>query len=158
MNPVHRDPHGGRGSGADAGSEVSVSVEIAPAADGLPAVFEAVEEFGEGAEWSMEFVLRAQLVLEEMMLNVMKHSGATDPVIMRLASRPNEARFEIIDNGAPFDPTEAPAPPETDASSLMDVAIGGLGIHLVRSMVREMSYRREAGANHLTLVLSLPEV
>ena len=39
----------------------------------------------------------------------------------------------------------------------MDMAIGGLGIHLVRSMVQDMLYRRENDANGLTLVLALSE-
>ncbi len=157
MSPVHEDSHSGPKSGADTFREASVSVDIPADADELPAVFEAVEEFGDRVGWSMQFVLQAQLVLEEMMLNVMTHSGATEAVVMTLTSRLTEAEFEIVDNGVPFDPTDAPAPPGQDASSLMDMAIGGLGIHLVRSMVREMRYRRENGANHLTLVLALSD-
>ena len=157
MIPAHEDSHGGHGGGADTCRDVSVSVELPADVDELPAVFEAVEEFGERAGWSMAFVLQAQLVLEEMMLNVMHHSGATDPVIMQLASRRGEAEFRIIDNGMPFDPTQGPTLPEQDSSSLMDMAIGGLGIHLVRSMVQDMRYRREDGINHLTLVLALSD-
>ena len=156
MEPGNEQSQGGYAVSTDA-RETSVSVEIPPDPDELPAVFDASEEFGERVGWSMQFVMQAQLVLEEMMLNVMTHSGATDPVVMRLTSRPKEAEFEIIDNGVPFDPTEVPAPPEQDASSLMDMAIGGLGIHLVRSMVQDMRYRREADANRLTLVLAVPD-
>lgn len=157
MKPVHEHSRGGHSGGPDTCSEISVSVVLPPDADELPTVFEAVEEFGEKAGWPMQFVLQAQLVLEEMVLNVMNHSGATEPVVMRLASRRGEAGFEIIDNGVPFDPTEAPSPPDSDGTSLMDMAIGGLGIHLVRSMVQDMRYRREQGANHLTLVMALPQ-
>lgn len=157
MSPAHEDSHGSHCSGADTGCEVSVSVELPADADELPGVFEAVEEFGERAGWSMPFVLQAQLVLEEMMLNVMTHSGATEPVVMRLISRRTEAEFQLIDNGVPFDPTQAPTPPETDSSSLMDMKIGGLGIHLVRSMVQDMRYRRHDDVNHLTLVLALSD-
>lgn len=157
MGPGNEQSQGGYTGGARTSREVSVSVEIPPDPDQLPAVFEAVEVFGERVGWSMPFVMQAQLVLEEMMLNVMTHSGATDPVIMRLTSRGGEAEFEIIDNGMPFDPTEVPAPPEQDASSLMDMAIGGLGIHLVRSMVRDMRHRRADNANHLTLMLAVSD-
>ncbi len=157
MNPGHEQDRGSLRSGSFTGGECSVSVEILPEDDQLPAVFEVIEEFGERAGWSMEFVLRAQLILEEMVLNVMNHSGATDPMVMRLMSGERKAAFEIIDRGIPFDPTQAPTPPERDASSLEDMAIGGLGIHLVRSMVQEMRYRRAGSANHLTLVLSLPD-
>lgn len=157
MGPGNEQSQSSYPGGADTSLQVTVSVEIPPDPDELPAVFEASEEFGERVGWSMAFVLQAQLVLEEMMLNVMTHSGATDPVVMRLTSRPNQAEFEIIDNGMPFDPTEVAAPEEQDASSLMDMAIGGLGIHLVRSMVQDMRYRREDDANHLTLVLPLSD-
>lgn len=156
MSPAHQDSHGSHSSGADS-CEVSASLELPADADELPAVFEAVEEFGERAAWPMPFVLQAQLVLEEMMLNVMTHSGATDPVVVNMTSRGTEVEFHIIDNGVPFDPTEAPTPPETDSLSVMDMAIGGLGIHLVRSMVQDMRYRRHNDANHLALVLALSD-
>jgi anti-sigma regulatory factor (Ser/Thr protein kinase) len=153
MKPGNKESQGGRHAQADNCCQESVSVEIPPDPDELPAVFEAVEDFGESVGWSMPFVMQAQLVLEEMMLNVMTHSGATEPVKMRLTSRGSEAEFEIVDNGKPFDPTIASAPPEHDASSLMDMAVGGLGIHLVRSMVQDMRYQRENDSNRLTLLL-----
>lgn len=147
----------GQNGNTDTFVEVSVSVEVPPDPEQLPAMFEAIEEFGDRVGWSMEFGLQAQLVLEEMVLNVMTHSGATDPMVMRLTSRRNEAEFEIIDTGMPFDPTKVSSPPEGEVSSLADVAIGGLGIHLVRSMVQDMHYRRVNDANHLTLVLAIPD-
>ena len=155
MDPGHEHAHHGHQSGSVAQWEAATSVEVPPDADHLPAVFEAIETFGETAGWSMAFGLQAQLVLEEIVLNVMNHSGATDPLVMSLMSGVDEAVFKIVDRGTPFDPTKAAAPPERDASSLADMAIGGLGIHLVRSMVKEMRYRRESGANHLTLVMDL---
>lgn len=156
MDSAHEDAPQGHPSGSVTHWKASTVVEVPPEPEHLPDVFEAVEEFGERAGWPMAFGLSAQLVLEEMMLNVMNHSGATDPVSMRLMSGRDEAVFEIIDRGVPFDPTEAPAPPETDSSSLAEMAIGGLGIHLVRSMVKEMRYRRDGDVNRLTLVLELP--
>lgn len=133
--------------------EVSQSVLLAPDPDDLPILFAAIEEFGDRAEWPMDFALKVQLVLEEMVLNVMNHSGTAQPMVLRMMSKGSKAAFEIIDRGVPFDPTEVVAPPELDADSLQDMAVGGLGIHLVHSMTEEMSYRRSEGANHLTLVL-----
>ena len=45
----------------------------------------------------------------------------------------------------PFNPLELPRP-DTD-SSLDDRAIGGLGIHFVRTLMNDMTYRREGGRN-----------
>ena len=57
----------------------------------------------------------------------------------------------IADDGRPFDPlTEAPEPDLE--SAIEDRPIGGLGVHLVRTMMDEVRYRREEGKNRLTLV------
>ncbi|MDE2993123.1 MAG: ATP-binding protein [Chloroflexota bacterium] len=44
---------------------------------------------------------------------------------------------------------DAPAP--DTAASLEERSVGGLGIHLVRTMMDELHYRREQGRNYLTL-------
>lgn len=157
MDPGAADVPAGRQAGSFAHWDVSESVELVPDPDDLPKLFEAIETFGDRAGWPMDFALRVQLVLEEMVLNVMNHSGASEPAVLKMMSNEDDAAFEIIDRGVAFDPTEVAAPPERDASSLESMAVGGLGIHLVRSMTKEMSYRRADGANHLTLVLARSE-
>ena len=56
-----------------------------------------------------------------------------------------------MDNGRPFDPLNDAPEPDLD-SGVADRAVGGLGVHLVRTMMDEMRYRRDRGRNHLTLV------
>ena len=41
--------------------------------------------------------------------------------------------------------------PDLEAS-VEERKVGGLGIHLVRTMMDQVNYRREQGRNHLTLV------
>lgn len=56
---------------------------------------------------------------------------------------------EIIDDGRPFDPTEAADP---DLSKYLEARDpGGLGILLMRRMVDRLSYRRGEGKNILRL-------
>jgi len=59
--------------------------------------------------------------------------------------------IEMVDDGKPFDPlTDAPVP---DVNAPMEERpIGGLGVFLVRKLMDELTYRREEGRNHLTLV------
>jgi len=55
----------------------------------------------------------------------------------------------VIDNGHPFDPTAAPEP---DLSLPLERRRpGGLGIHLMRSMMDRVHYRRSDGSNILRL-------
>lgn len=53
----------------------------------------------------------------------------------------------IEDDGRPFDPLQV-SPPEIPAS-LEDAPIGGLGIHLIRTMADEVRYERQGGRNRL---------
>lgn len=62
-------------------------------------------------------------------------------------------RVTITDNGPPFDPL-AFASPDT-ALSVEDRQIGGLGIHLARRMMDEVSYHRSDGQNVVVLVKRL---
>jgi anti-sigma regulatory factor (Ser/Thr protein kinase) len=53
----------------------------------------------------------------------------------------------IEDNGAAFDPTEAPDPEVN--RSLEDMPIGGLGIHLVRELTDGFDYQRINDCNQV---------
>ena len=57
--------------------------------------------------------------------------------------------IELIDDANPFNPLEAETP-ATDAP-LEDRPIGGLGIHLARSVLTSLDYSREGSHNHLTM-------
>ena len=48
--------------------------------------------------------------------------------------------IEIVDDGPRFDPLEDAPLPDPDAP-LEDRPVGGLGVHLVRTMMDEMTYR-----------------
>jgi anti-sigma regulatory factor (Ser/Thr protein kinase) len=55
----------------------------------------------------------------------------------------------ITDTGIPFNPFDAP-PPDL-SSNLAERPIGGLGIHLVRSLMNSVEYVREGGENRVRL-------
>jgi serine/threonine-protein kinase RsbW len=104
------------------------------------------------------FVL--ELAAEEMALNVMKHAfDATGRHTFEVDLRVQDGAMvlRIEDGGRPFDPLAAPAP--SLSASLDDRKVGGLGIHLVRRMVPDLSYQRRDGRNVLTLrvPLDLPD-
>jgi serine/threonine-protein kinase RsbW len=79
--------------------------------------------------------------------------GAHGEIAVRLCRRPGSVVLEVEDDGAPFDPLQA-APPDLTLP-LADRPIGGLGIHLIRNLMDEMSYARRDGRNILKLVKNL---
>src|SRR3546814_5979844 len=62
--------------------------------------------------------------------------------------------LQFSDDGAPFDPT-ATAAPNLDAD-IDDRPIGGLGLHLIKQLAEEISYRRDGGFNLLKVILRIP--
>ncbi len=112
----------------------------------------AVEEFAERESWAPEVVFSVNLVLEELVINVMTHGSHEGLAEIEVAVTSSEdlVSIRLSDNGVAFDPlTDAPQPEVT--GSVEDRHVGGLGVHLVRTMMDNVSYRRERGRNLLTM-------
>ncbi len=99
----------------------------------------------------MQFDLN--LVLEELFINSVKHGGCAgmeDAVQVRLQLLSSGVQIEFADRGASYNPLSAPVP-DVEAS-LEDRGVGGLGVHLVRQIGRDLEYRRVDGWNRLTML------
>ncbi len=123
--------------------------------DELGRITDAVDDLGSKEDWSTDLLFRVHLVLEELVLNIIDYGfddGRDDHELeVVLVSDDDSLTIDITDDGLPFDPTEDAKKPDVNAP-LEDRPIGGLGVHLVRTMMDEMTYRREDDKNHLTLV------
>lgn len=97
---------------------------------------------------SDEALYSTRLVLEELLMNVVRHSGATR-VRVRAQWRTNGGWLQIEDDGVPFDPTEAP--PISIEGSIPPV--GGRGIALVRRTALHLSYERTNDANRVVVIV-----
>ena len=73
---------------------------------------------------------------------------------MQIAIGDRDITLSFRDDGAPFDPLAHPSP-DLEAD-LEDRDIGGLGVHLVRTLADEITYVREARHNLLRVVLLRP--
>jgi anti-sigma regulatory factor (Ser/Thr protein kinase) len=101
-------------------------------------------------------VLDLRLVAEEVLTNVAKYGyddARAHSVRVRLRLAATTVRLEFEDDGRPFDPLAAP-PPDLDTDN-GDRSIGGLGIHLFRSLVDGAEYSRVKGLNVLILTKRL---
>jgi anti-sigma regulatory factor (Ser/Thr protein kinase) len=90
-------------------------------------------------------------VAEEVLTNVANHGDAVAAREARigLSLGFGEVSLQFTDEGRPFDPLAAP-PPDLEAPAA-ERPIGGLGIHLVRSLVDAIAYARVGSQNVLTV-------
>jgi serine/threonine-protein kinase RsbW len=112
-------------------------------------------EFGQGHGIPEETLFRVHLALDEVLVNVIRYGyeDEEDHEIQLVATwDDSRLKIEVQDDGKPFNPLEAPEPDIDE--SLEERKVGGLGIHLVRNMMDELSYRRELDSNILTLITS----
>lgn len=114
----------------------------------------AVEQFGDENQLPQPTVFVINLALDELITNAVTHGrfDVSDPTIdIHLKADGNIVTLIMEDNGSPFDPT-AQDPDDVDTtSSLEDRAVGGLGLHLVKTFAHDMSYEFVDGRNRLTV-------
>ena len=124
-------------------------------ADNLQYIQGTVEELGQREAWPDSLTFKVNLVLEELGLNILSYGGeATDrgpEIVIVLKSEDASLTIEVSDDGQPFNPLEDALEPDIDGL-LDDRSIGGLGVHLVRTLMDDLSYQRTAGKNHLKMV------
>jgi anti-sigma regulatory factor (Ser/Thr protein kinase) len=109
-----------------------------------------LEELAERDNWPPDLVFKLNLVLEELGVNIVNYSGATGDIEILLVSDAERVTVEISDDGRPFNPLVDLETPDISAP-LGDRPIGGLGVHLVRTMMDEMRYSREDGKNKIAM-------
>lgn len=123
---------------------------------GFPGLLEAIEAHFEDREVPPGPAAQLMIALDEVISNALDHGSETASPIVEIALDVHESRVDatVIDDGKAFDPLAAP-PPDTSLS-VDDRAIGGLGIHLVRELMDDISYSREGGRNHLRFSKTFP--
>ncbi|MEX2110612.1 MAG: ATP-binding protein [Gemmatimonadaceae bacterium] len=98
------------------------------------------------------------VTLDELLTNAISHgTAAVDASLLTVEVELDLERLTVTltNDGSPFDPFGQPAPDTT--LSVDDRPIGGLGIHIVRELMDEVSYERRDGHNVVVLVKQLVE-
>ncbi len=132
--------------------ELRLANDLAALAD----VAERVEAFGAEQRLPANVVNAVNVVLDEAVSNAINHgyeAGARGEIVVRLRCRPDGVLVEVEDDGRAFDPLQVPPPDLT--LPLEQRPIGGLGIHLIRNLMDEVSYARVRGRNVLKMAKHL---
>ncbi len=111
-------------------------------------VHAAFAEFADAHALPVSIRRSVNVVLDELLNNMISYGFAErehGEVTIEFELHRNRLSVTLTDNGKPFNPFGMAAPDTT--LSVADRQIGGLGIHLVRQMMDEVSYDRRTDRN-----------
>ena len=125
--------------------------------DRLRALRDFLEGFCAEAAVAPDSCLRANLVLEELFTNTVRHGHRGDsdsPIWVTLAASGGTLNLTYEDTAPPFNPYGTPpdAPPDTTVKMRK---IGGLGVLLTRRLAASREYAYLYGRNRIRLALAL---
>ncbi|MBS9476135.1 ATP-binding protein [Ancylobacter radicis] len=118
----------------------------------------ALEFFTETCAIPPKPAYRLTLAVDEFVNNAVDYGygdGRPGEIGVHVRHLGDALELTLTDDGDPFDPFNAPPPDLT--GSLEERRIGGLGVHLVRTMADSFAYKREDGRNVVSLRLALGE-
>jgi serine/threonine-protein kinase RsbW len=113
---------------------------------------DAVDRVGVKSRIPPEALNDLQVVLDEIVSNVIKYAwpaGGAHEVRVRLTVDRAAIEVEVIDDGQPYDPRQAPAPVRPAPGHRPRP--GGLGIHIARQLVDGFEYERKEPHNRVRL-------
>jgi anti-sigma regulatory factor (Ser/Thr protein kinase) len=101
----------------------------------------------EAAGLSGDRVYALDLSIVELVTNIWRHSyrGQPGEILLELELGSRAAIVTLVDQGPAFDPLSRPA--HVKPRSLEEAQVGGLGVHLVRSLADDCRYERRDGSN-----------
>jgi anti-sigma regulatory factor (Ser/Thr protein kinase) len=135
------------------GASESAELVIENRLQDLARVSAAIDDLAARRGIPQDAAFDMNVALDEVLANLISHAYTDDAVHtihLAMIATPAALEVQVRDDGVPFDPLAAPTPDLQ--APLEDRPIGGLGIHLVRSLMNEVQYQREGGYNTLRIV------
>ena len=127
-------------------------VTLSPRLSAVRNLSRMVETFGNANQLPEPKIYIVNLALDELITNAVTYGfdGIACPKI-EITVRVTDTALVLtmVDNGTKFDPT-ADTHPDV-SSGIAERAIGGLGLHLVKTFADRLSYEFVDGRNRLTL-------
>lgn len=121
----------------------------------LAAIGEAADEITQFCETHgvpPSAIAHLNLALDEVMTNTIAYGwpeGGEHEIALTVSVSGGAVVAEVSDDGRAFDPLQVP-PPDLD-SDLESRPIGGLGVHFMKTLMDDVTYRRDGGRNILTM-------
>lgn len=134
----------------------SLTIEVRNIRDAIAPATQQAEAWLEAFEPSPKVMYLVPLAIEEIVTNCIQYGyddAKEHTIEIALSVADGKLRMTFVDDGHSFDPLARAAPDVSRPAEERE--IGGLGIHLLRTMTDEIAYERRDGTNRLTLVKRL---
>lgn len=115
------------------------------------------EAVGASMGMSKKLIFEMNLALDELFTNIISYGFDDDKehfIKVDIVAENNVLTMRIEDDGVPFNPLIAESPDLE--CRIEDCKIGGLGIHLIKSLMDDIHYERVDDANILHLKKQIP--
>lgn len=137
----------------------TLSITAANRSEELGRIAAEIGSFAEDNDLPMRSAMHLDLAVEEIVSNVIKYGFEAgdereDAIDIALSLDGDSLAIRVADRGRPFDPLADAPEPDIDAD-VEDRPIGGLGVHIVKTVMAEVRYTRDGDRNILDMVLAL---
>lgn len=135
-----------------------LTLHFANSAEEAPRVQKRVDNFLHELRIPDTIINKILLCIDELVTNIIAHAYTDKEehaVQMECRVEGNKIILELRDDGVPFDPTKQSRP--NVKMSIESRDIGGLGIHLVTTLMDTVEYHREGDYNVLTVSKKITE-
>jgi len=127
-----------------------LTLHFANSADEAPRIARRIEHFLHDKQIADPTINKILLCVDELITNIIAHAYTDKEehaVLIECRAFDDAIELELRDDGVPFDPTTQTRP--NLKMSLEERNIGGLGIHLVMTLMDKVEYQREGDFNVL---------
>ncbi|HMK38973.1 MAG TPA: ATP-binding protein [Bacteroidota bacterium] len=136
----------------------TTSIQVESRTERLIAVRDFVSEAARTAGFGDEDISKIALAVDEACTNIIKHAYRSDPTkIIQVHVSAGNGSFVVAiqDEGIQFNPTQVQPPDMKEY--LTHYRRGGLGVHLMKSLMDRVEYSIAPGkANEVRLIKNLP--
>lgn len=129
-----------------------VTLHFANDAEEAPRIAKRVENFLREEKVSESIINKILLCVDELITNIIAHAYSDKEehaVLLECRVYVDRVELELRDDGVPFDPTVQTRPDVKLSLEARD--IGGLGIHLVMTLMDKVEYQHEGDFNVLKI-------
>ena len=127
-------------------------------ANALAGTARLLDKVGKEYRLAPEVLTDLRIAMDEVVTNILKYAWRDEnshDITIECQVRDGHLQTTIEDDGIAFDPLLAPKPDLK--ASMATREVGGLGIHFLKHLMRDVAYERIGGRNRLTLTQDLIE-